>query len=392
MTLTATAPPLQTEQTEAERLLAVAKELRPLLRKYAPQVEAERRIPDEIARRLDEAGIWRMRRSKEFGGSELNMRQSSEVAAELAKGCPSTAYMSAMLVGNDTFHAAYPRETQEEVYSDINAKACVMFASTPDARRVEGGWVISGKWGYATGSLNANWADVAFERMDENGESQGTSFALIPLSDLRIEDTWQVVSLVGTGSFSVIAEEVFVPDARTFDYDAFLGAVPFFGITASLSVTASIVGMADGMLEAVLEKLQKGQPIAYTGYRRAIDSPSVQLNIADAAQLIDGARLHQYRAADDYDSALAEMREFTVLEKARIRADVGTTATLIRKAAELLLNVGGPSGFAISSPIQRHWRDLELGSRHGYINSDIAREAYGKALLGLDVSPVTSTV
>jgi alkylation response protein AidB-like acyl-CoA dehydrogenase len=385
-------PTTTSDEENFAALLAAAQELRPVLFEHAAQVEAERRVPDEIAERIEAAGLWRMRRAKEFGGFGLGMRKTAEIHEEMARGCPSTAYMSAMLNGNDAFHAMYPRETQEELYQDLNARSSVMFAATRDARRVDGGWILSGRWPYATGILNAQWADIAFHRMDENGVSQGTSFALVPLSDGRIEDTWQVVSLVGTGSFSFTGENIFVPDARTFDYTAFVEAVPIFGVTASLSVFSSVIGMADGMLEAVREKLGREQPLVYTAYRRAMDSPSVQLNLSDAAQLIDGARLHAYRGAEDCDRATAELRDLTVLERARIRADVGTAASLVRKAAALLLNVGGPSGFATGSPIQRYWRDLELGSRHGYITSDIAREAYGKALLGLDVGDVTPIV
>ena len=372
-----------------EELLAAARDLQPLLREYAAQIETERRLPDVVADRLEETGLWRMRRPKEQGGLGLSVRDQVEITSELGRGCPSTGYMVAMLNGTELFHAIYSPETQEEFHSDPKARSCVVFRPSSDARRVEGGWVISGKWPYATGCMSATHADVDFWQTDENGVTLGKAFALVPLSEMTIEDTWQVVALEGTGSFTVAADEVFVPDARVSDvkYDG-----PAFGIGASLNVSSSLVGIAEGMFDAVLAKLAEEKPIMHTSYRRAMDSPTVQVNMAEARQVIDGARFHMYRAAETLDDSIAEARELTVLERARARADVGTASKLVRDACELLLNVAGPSAFQKSSPIQRYWRALQLGSRHGYINYDITREAYGKALLGLDVSTVTEAL
>ncbi len=372
-----------------EELLAAARDLLPLLREHAAQVESERRLPSVIADRLEDAGLWRMRRPKAQGGLELTVRDQVEITSELGRGCPSTGYMVAMLNGTELFHAIYSQETQDEFHKDPKARSCVVFRPSSDARKVDGGWVISGKWPYATGCMSATHADVDFWQTDENGARSGKAFALIPLSEMTIEDTWQVVGLEGTGSFSVVADEVFVPDERISDvkYDG-----PAFGIGASLNVSSSLVGIAEGMFDAVMEKLAEEKPILHTSYKRAIDSPTVQVNIAEARQTIDSARFHMYRAAETLDDSIIEGRELTVAERARARADVGTAAKLVRDASELLLNVAGPSGFQKSSPIQRHWRSIELGSRHGYINYDITREAYGKALLGLDVSEVTESL
>lgn len=388
MSITTESLPITTPRTK-EELLAAARALRPLLQEHASQVEADRRLPDVVAEQLERTGLWRMRRPKERGGLGLSIRDQVEITSELGRGCPSTGYMVAMLNGTELFHGIYSQEAQDEFYADPRARSCVIFRPSSDARRVEGGWIVSGKWPYATGCMSATHADVDFWRFDENGVRQDKVFALIPLSEMTIEDTWQVVALEGTGSFTVVADEVFVPDARISDVD-FRG--PAFGIGASLNVSSSLVGIAEGMLDAVLEKLAEEGPIVHTSYRRAIDSPTVQLNIADARQAIDGARFFMYRAADTLDESIEQGRELSILERARARADIGSAAKLVRDASELLLNVAGPSGFQKSSPIQRYWRSLQLGSRHGYINYDITREAYAKALLGLDVSTVTDSL
>ncbi|TIV72712.1 MAG: oxidoreductase, partial [Mesorhizobium sp.] len=56
----------------------------------------------------------------------------------------------------------------------------------------------------------------------------------------------------------------------------------------------------------------------------------------------------------------------------------------VREAVDLLLNIGGASVFMLSNPVQRIWRDIETCTRHAYINGDLGREIYARALLKLD--------
>ena len=55
----------------------------------------------------------------------------------------------------------------------------------------------------------------------------------------------------------------------------------------------------------------------------------------------------------------------------------------VRLGMNKLLDLGGASSFALSSPLQRFWRDVEVGSRHAQLNNYIPREDYGRPLLGI---------
>jgi alkylation response protein AidB-like acyl-CoA dehydrogenase len=98
---------------------------------------------------------------------------------------------------------------------------------------------------------------------------------------------------------------------------------------------------------------------------------------------IDSAWLHVRRAAAEIDET-AQQRPLDGFEKARIQADCGYAMSLLRRAAERLMDVAGPSGFALANPLQRFWRDLSFGSRHTALNTRLGLELYGRARLGLD--------
>jgi alkylation response protein AidB-like acyl-CoA dehydrogenase len=111
------------------------------------------------------------------------------------------------------------------------------------------------------------------------------------------------------------------------------------------------------------------------------------LSVADAASLIDTARLHAYRAADDLDCAAEDGRVLTVTDRARVRMDTAVAATRAREAVDVLLSVAGASSFALASPLQKIWRDLGTATRHGTVNPNLAREIYGRARLGFEEQP-----
>jgi len=116
----------------------------------------------------------------------------------------------------------------------------------------------------------------------------------------------------------------------------------------------------------------------------------VEGRVADAAALVDTARMHADRAVSDMESGVCERRALDLATRARIRMDVGMVMRTTRQAVSLLLDVGGSSGFDLSNPAQRIWRNLETMSRHQILSPDLGREIYGRALLGVEpqVSPL----
>lgn len=385
-----------------EMFLEKVREIGPLLRERASDVEKNGRLDEEAALFLERNGLWKLWRPRRTGGSELPLHNYAQIINEIARYCPSTSWVTALINGGNWVTGMFEGSVQDKINSYGDGYACVVFAGASTTfKKAEGGYIISGRWSYASGSQNAAWAGLGIDIVDESGTVLDVGLAFIPMNELGYDHTWHVTGLQATGSNTIVAENVFVPDELVLSMNGALkGEIESefkdealyrssFGVTSSFNVVAPLVGMAEGLFDYVRAGLDRNRPISYTVYERAIDSPSVQLNMADAAQLIDTAKLHLYQATDVIDTAAAEGRNLEFLEKAKARMDLGYVAKRTREAAELLLNVSGASGFATSNPIQRQWRDLEFAGRHGATNYDVGREIYSKALLGLD-EPVAS--
>jgi 3-hydroxy-9,10-secoandrosta-1,3,5(10)-triene-9,17-dione monooxygenase len=216
-----------------------------------------------------------------------------------------------------------------------------------------------------------------------------------------IEDTWFVTGMKGTGSNTLVADDVFVPGHRYISVPKMIaGQVdnPYhdealyraaFVPGAAIILAGPQLGLAQAALDIVLEKAPK-RGIAYTFYDKQTEAPGFQLAVAKAASLVDSAHLHAYRAAADIDEAAHHGIHPDYAARARVRMDTGRAIVYAREAVRELVSPHGASSFAESSAMQRHWRDSEVASRHAVANPEISAEVYGRALLGFTsgVSPL----
>ncbi|MFE6933035.1 acyl-CoA dehydrogenase family protein [Streptomyces sp. NPDC057699] len=393
---TSTDAPQQAAATAAE-LKERAAALVPLLRENAARTEADRRVAEENIVALTEAGLFRLTVPKRLGGHEADFRTFLEVTSELARGCGSTAWVTTLINVCNWMAALYPERTQQEVWgADPDARVCGVLAPSATSRAVEGGLVVTGRWGFASGSHHARWASLGIPVVDGTGQQTDQGAALIPMDELTVEDTWYVAGMRGTGSNTLVADEVFVPSHRilsvtravqghypTEHKDETLYRSAFVPVLA-LVLAGPQAGLAQAGMDVVTASLAKGRGISYTFYERADESPSTQIQLAEAAQLIDTARLHLMRAAEDIDTWAASETYMPFGTRARVRMDTGYVARRSREALDLLLSIQGAGSFAEANPLQRIWRDQETGSRHAVINPAIAGELYGRALLGIE--------
>ncbi|MFK0110530.1 acyl-CoA dehydrogenase family protein [Streptomyces sp. NPDC091217] len=378
-------------------LTAAAGKLVPILAGQAEESERLRRVSDDAARALREAGMFRLGTPRAFGGFGAGVRTSMEVTAELALGDASAAWIAMIYTGGSLVASLMDDRARDEVWGR-DPDAAVASSLTPSGSGVtteDGDLVVSGRWGWASGIDHARWVALAIA---PGAADRPPLIALVPVEEVTVEDTWRVAGMAGTGSNTVVADRVRVPAHRTLDMGGVLAgaygsrhegeprnAVAVASMLA-LTVVAPMLGMARAALDLTLATAAR-KPMSLTVYERLADSPSVQLAVADAASLVDTAQLHAYRAADDLDHAAAEARQLTVAERARVRMDTAVAAIRSREAVDRLVSVSGASAFALASPLQRIWRDLGTASRHGVVNPDLGREIYGRSLLGIDAQP-----
>jgi alkylation response protein AidB-like acyl-CoA dehydrogenase len=380
---------------DAEELIRRATELQPLLAKNAARTEADRRVPEENIEAIREAGLFRLMVPKRLGGHETTIKTKMEVSAALAEACGSTAWVTGLTNVCGWLVGTLPDQAQQDVFgADPDARVAGVLAPSPDIEKVDGGYVVSGRWAWSSGSLHATWALGGVVQLGPDGVPIDVGSVIMPMSELTIEDTWFVAGMKGTGSNTVVADRVFVPDHRYASVPA--GIAGHYGTehtdealyhsalipVLALILVGPLLGLGRAALKLAIEKAPK-RAVSYTRLATQTESTAFQLKIAEAAMTLDDAILHAHRGADDIDGWAARRETMDYATRARVRADTGWTSTKVREAISLILDAHGASGFADSSPMQRIWRDANTAGRHAVVNPLVNQEVYGKALLGI---------
>src|SRR5271168_110068 len=173
---------------------------------------AEALIPD-----LHSSGLFRMLQPARVGGSELPYRALYELTAVVGQGCGSTSWVLANLAAHHWLLGMWHPEAQNEIWGespDSLISSALAFARGR-ARRVEGGYRLSGRWPFSSGIDASAWNMFGAVVSDEETGQSEPRMLLVPTSDYTIIDTWEVIGLAGTGSKDVEVADVFVPAYRT---------------------------------------------------------------------------------------------------------------------------------------------------------------------------------
>jgi 3-hydroxy-9,10-secoandrosta-1,3,5(10)-triene-9,17-dione monooxygenase len=377
-------------------LIKHAKELGLLIAKNAGATDRDRRVVEENIQALTKAGIFRTAVPRRYGGYESSLRTHLELSSTIGEYCGGTAWVVALTNVCAWFTSLFAERAQNDVFgANADARVAGVFTPATDVRRREGGLVVTGKWYWSSGCLHADWGILGVLEADSAGKMINQYLALIPMSELSIEDTWYTAGMRGSGSNCVVAKDVFVPDHRLLsildaiggnyrtehkDEAAYRAAfVPF----AALILAGPLLGMGRAALKFVIEKAPQ-RAIQYTFFQKQTDSVAFHLQIAEAAMKVDTAHLHAFRAAEDVDHAAQQGFYPEYLIRARVRADTAYSNEHIIDALNILMTAHGAGSFAESSPMQRMWRDSNTAARHAVALQTVSDEVYGKALLGVE--------
>jgi alkylation response protein AidB-like acyl-CoA dehydrogenase len=379
----------------AAELVARARALQPLLREHAAKADADRRMAAECIDALGEAGLFKVSVPKRYGGYASTLRAMLDVSAAVAEGDGSAGWIVALVNVCNWLTALFPEQAQREVFADPAPRVTGVLTPSADTRKVDGGWRVSGRWYFNSGSWWSTWAVLGVPLTGDDGAAIDQGLVLVPAADLTVEDVWHVTGMRGTASNCLVASDVFVPSHRVMPVPAAIEGhypTPFadeplfrssFVPVLTLVLAGPQLGMGRAALDLVTGKAAK-KPIAYTFFETQAESVAFQLQVADAATKVDVATLLCHRAAADIDEAAARGEYLDYRTRARVRADAAYAAQSVVEALTTLMNAHGASGFADSSPLQRIWRDANVAARHAVISPAVGAEVYGKALLGVE--------
>jgi 3-hydroxy-9,10-secoandrosta-1,3,5(10)-triene-9,17-dione monooxygenase len=349
----------------------------PTLRARADGAESVRQMEKDTLDDLHRAGLFRFHQPKRWGGMELPFAAMFDVPAEVARGCASTGWNVANLSIHHWMLALYDERAQAEIWGQDPDALIASGIAFPQGRgrRVDGGFVISGFWNFSSGVDPATWNMLAVTVRDGD-RVVDHRMCLVPRGEYEIVDDWQVLGMRSTGSKSVRANEVFVPEHRALCmYDIrggneFPGARsnpnPMFRVPlaalGSHCLAGAGVGNAQAALELTVEAI-KERSTNYTAMRMR-DFQAVQLRVARAGAQVDAARLVIRADCHEAERIAHESRAPTIEEKLRFKRNAAWAMEQCTEAVDSLHALAGANGIYDHYPIQRLFRDQHALSAH----------------------------
>jgi alkylation response protein AidB-like acyl-CoA dehydrogenase len=382
------------------------RELGPLLRERAVEAERNCRLSDETIADLDATGAFNIGVPAEFGGLELSVVQQLDVVEEVSKWDGSCGWVVWAGTSTHWIPAGSGPRVLEEVYGPEwvgprTSGSSHFPASRGRAKRVEGGWMISGgPWTFATDSLWTPFTNLGC--IADDGDGPYLVAVQMPREQLVFLDDWQVAGMRGTGSVSVklTEDEVFVPDYRGVVFADILSGKIENGLAGSLWKAPTLgwsfalmagmsIGIAQGAVDRFIER-SAGRPIRGTIYKNQLEAPLTHLMLSEVHSKLRSAELMTRANAAETDrigelTLAGESIDPAYLQyfSARVLVETAYATKWCAEAIELLQRNSGSTAIMDFEPIQRAWRDARIITLHGALNLEALAENHGRLMAGL---------
>ncbi|MEB3103657.1 hypothetical protein [Ferviditalea candida] len=380
-----------------DEALERCKGLSPNIRSRSKLADELRSQPPETIKEIIQSGLVRMLVPERWGGHELSWKTLAATTIEVAKAEPSAGWCYALLLLHSWMTAFMPDQAQADVWRD-NPDACIASSLNPSpdmqVNRVEGGYVLSGKWGFSSGIEHSDWALILVPLPQSGNEQEkAVYYFLVPKSDMLVHDTWHVIGMRGTGSNMFELKDVFVPSHRTMELEPWnlygispgmqLNTAPLYRIQLSAVMPATLLSVILGSTLGAYE-LWRDTVISKNKTRtgvRVAELTHQQIRMAKIATKIEAAHALLMKSLEIVESG----RVLDYSERVRLRCNYAYSAQLCSEAMESIFLNSGAAASAESNLLQQFWRDIHAGAQHMAFNFDGLGEIFGKLELGLPV-------
>jgi indole-3-acetate monooxygenase len=371
--------------TDRAALLAAIDSYRAEFEAAGDQAENLRTLPAGAVERLRSMGAFWLKTPAELGGTPLSPVDFCDVIEELAYADCSTAWAAMIGAGCGGLAGGWlPEAGARRVFAPGQPLPVVAGQLQPrgTGRPVEGGYVVTGRWSFASGIVHASWLIGAFHPEPGAGVAAGSGERLVvfvmPKDQAEVIDNWRVAGLVGTGSMDFRVDGQFVPDEMTYDLgtaavrggDLFRLGMPAF---VSNEVPPLCVGMARRALD---DMTALAASTARWSGGPTLSERSVFLKELGRAEV----RIHAARLAhrDAVQVTWATAQEGNVPTDAQQLALTTASVYAVETCADVisdLFRYGGGRVLSLSSPMQRHLRNALAARQHIAVSEEFYEAA-----------------
>ncbi|WP_234894744.1 acyl-CoA dehydrogenase family protein [Agrobacterium vitis] len=385
---------------QPDEMIARATAMIGTLRARQADAEAGGRLLEVTHQEFMRAGFYRVVQPRRFGGYEFDLTTYVKVMMEIARGCPSSGWVLALVSGHPIMLADFSERAQIEAYGDDGDYRCPSVGSPVPVTLEKGGFRVSGGWDYASGCDVSTHAMVSGLTPEADG-SMTPRLMLVDRSDYEIVNNWDMIGMQGTGSRRLVVKDVFVPEYRTApivmwrgERGAAVHANPMYnGRKASyfvIELGAVVVGAVKGALD-IFEDILRNKPMRFSSKQRLYESHEFQQYYGDAQTKIDSAEALLLKVTERYLEACRLHQEtgegFTEETDRRLFAAAQEACRLAWDGLEIIFTTAGTSTGAKQSMLARIYRDAAVQKTH--FVQQRSRTAVNAARLHFGLAPLS---
>jgi alkylation response protein AidB-like acyl-CoA dehydrogenase len=345
------------------------------------EFEEQRFISKDVVEQFKDIGIYRSFVPTEFGGGGKTPSEFLKMIEAISAADGSAGWVASFGM-NPAYLASLPTDTLNEVWKD---SPDIVFAGgifpPQNAEKVDGGYIINGRWQFASGCMGASLLGVGIMPDDD---SKLPRMAVLPADKVTIEKTWQVHGMVGTGSFDLVVDNVFVPEQWTFirggkpTIDSPFFKYPSLSFAAQvLSVTA--LGIAREAIDVVVNSAKGRKSV--TGAPNLGERHYAQIEIAKAEAKVRSSRAFFYEATDEAWDVIMQGDELTDHQVSMIRLATTNVTRECAEATRIAYQLSGMQGAYLDHPLSRCFRDVHLATQHAFMG-EVTYQNAGAMMFG----------
>lgn len=386
--------PYGLESPKAKELIAKAEALQPALRERAVKCAEDRRIPEETIKDFQDAGFFKMLQPEQWGGYAMDPQVFYAVQLKVAEACMSSGWVLGVVAVHNWQLGLFDDQAARDVWSD-DASTLISSSYAPVGKvtRVEGGFKLSGQWGFSSGSEHCEWAFLGAVVPEEGAPFDMRNYRtfLVPRADYEIIDTWRVVGLQGTGSQDIKVADVFVPEHRTHKLidgfncdnpgnavnDAPVFHLPFGQVFVRAVCTGSL-GALEGCLNAFID-VAKNRVV---GPNKMTDDPFARKLASDVRSAIEEMKLVMYRNFDNMMECASSGETIPLEDRVRYRYDSALVADRCADLSAKMLKASGSKGIFLGNEVLARHLDIMASQAHVANNTSIYSNNFGGMQFG----------
>lgn len=370
------AQPMQRETLTLADWLSRVAQVGPVAEAAALEADRARKLTTPVMDALHEREMFRLLLPAALGGYEMRLPDYFRVMEALAAFDASTAWCACQ--GNCcAMTAGYmPLDVGREIWGRDRRAVLAWGPGQAEAEVVDGGYRLTAKAAFASGSHHATWLGAHGSAVREPdgslrpgvGGNSEVRTLLFPAGKTEIVETWDVMGLRGTGSDAYEVEGLFVPEAHSVVRATMFENRPAHGMSAlfafpQMSVhatgfAATATGTARGFIDAFLEMAQTKTPRLHTSPIR--DSAVVQDDVARAEARLSAGRAWLMQEAEAAWQEAGEQATLSIHRRNRIRLAATHAIHEAKGAVDLLYDAAGTSAVFADGPFERRFRDIHM--------------------------------